>query len=300
MKNLIKSIFSILFLLVFVLGTSVYAQEETEQTEEKERDDRPVRAPFESSLLLDNQTVIVPTKGTMQYEIQHRFGTLENGISDFYGMWAPSNIRMGLGYVPKENIMVGIGATKFNQMIDINYKWNFLKQTRSWSMPVGVSFYGYVGIDTRGKQILEDNFSYRLSYFNELIIATRVNKKLSLQIIPSFTHYNAVDSLYSNDIFAISGSGRYKLTAQTSIILQVDQPITRHDAQVAYDLGLAYSAPLPNISFGVEISTSTHAFQIFLASYQSILYGQNMAYNTNDFLDGQILLGFNITRLWNW
>ncbi|NNF22184.1 MAG: hypothetical protein HKN67_09590 [Saprospiraceae bacterium] len=298
MKKVTQKILSLLFISLVAFSTGLYAQDEEEK--EKEKDKRPVRAPFESSIILDNQTVIVPGQGTMQFEIQHRFGTLENGISDFFGMWAPSNIRLGMGYVPKENIMLGIGATKFKQFVDINYKWNFLKQTRSWSIPVGLTWFGYVGIDTRGQEILDNKPEWRLSYFNELIIASRINNKLSLQVMPSFTHYNAVDSLYSNDIFAISAAGRYKISSQTSIIAEGDQPITRHDALTTNDDGLNYRLPLPNISLGFEISTSTHAFQIFVANYQAILYGENIAFNSNDIRNGEILLGFNITRLWNW
>jgi len=298
MKKLIYRILSLLVISLFAFSTCLYAQDEEEQ--EKEKDKRPVRAPFESSILLDNQTVIVPGQGTMQFEIQHRFGTLENGISDFFGMWAPSNIRLGMGYVPKENIMVGIGATKFNKFVDINYKWNFLKQTRSWSVPVGLTWYGYVAIDTQGKQHLEDNFDYRLAYFNELIIATRVNSKLSVQVIPSYTHVNAVDSLYNNDHFGLTFSGRYKVSSQSSIVLEYDHPLTHHDALTDGDLGDRKRLPLNNTSFGFEISTSTHAFQIFVANYQDILYHQNMSFNENDIFDGEILIGFNITRLWNW
>lgn len=290
---------SILFVSLLLVGTNLYAQEEQE---EQERDQRPVRSPFESSLLLDNQTVIVPTEGTMQFEIQHRFGTLENGLSDFFGMWAPSNIRLALGYVPKEDIMIGLGATKFNQFVDLNYKWNFIKQTRSWSMPVGLTLYGYVAMDTRGTDKapeFDENSAFRLSYFNELIIATRINSDLSVQLIPSFTHFNAVDSTYNNDTFAVTFSGRYKLTPQTSIIFEYDHPFTKHDAFITNDDGLMYRLPLDNFSFGVEISTSTHAFQIFFANYQEIMYHKNIAYNKNDSRQLEFLLGFNITRLWN-
>jgi len=297
MNKLTKHILSILILSIFAFSTSLYAQDEEE---EKKKDTRPVRSPFESSLILDNQTVVVPGQGTMQFEIQHRFGTLENGISDFFGMWAPSNIRLGMGYVPKENIMLGIGATKFNQFVDLNYKWAFLKQTRSWSVPVSITFYGYVAIDTRGQQYLEDNFTYRLSYFNELIFATKVNSKLSLQLTPSFTHFNAVDSLYNNDTWALTFNGKYKISSQSSIIFGYDHPFTKHEAVTTNDDGLSYRLPLPNYSLGIEISTSTHAFQIFVANYQEILYHKNFAYNSNDIREGEILIGFNITRLWNW
>lgn len=296
MKNIFTRFMPLVALLLLAFTFGAIAQEETE---EEEKDKRPVRAPFESSILLENQTVVVPSKGTMQFEIQHRFGTLENGISDFFGMWAPSNIRLGMSYAPVDDIILGVGGTKFNKFVDLNYKWNFVKQTRSWSMPVGLTFFGYAAIDTRGNTELEENFVYRMSYFNELIIATRFNHNFSLQVIPSFTHFNAVDSLYNNDTWAVTLSGRYKITAQTSFVFQYDQPLTTHDAVIDDGDGGTKSLPLSNLTLGFEISTSTHAFQIFVGNSQEILYHKNIAFNQNDFTQGDILIGFNITRLWN-
>ena len=53
---------------------------------------------FETSILIDNQTVVTPFKGTYEFEIHHRFGKMSNGITDLYGVYAPSNIRMGFNY----------------------------------------------------------------------------------------------------------------------------------------------------------------------------------------------------------
>jgi hypothetical protein len=56
----------------------------------------------------------------------------------------------------------------------------------------------------------------------------------------------------------------------------------------------------PNISFGVEFTSSSHAFQIFMGNFGDTLPQNNNAYNQNDFrYIGQYLIGFNITRLWN-
>ena len=55
----------------------------------------------------------------------------------------------------------------------------------------------------------------------------------------------------------------------------------------------------PNFGIGIEISTSTHAFQIFAGSSAGIIQQENLHYNQNNFWDGQFLIGFNITRLWS-
>ncbi len=47
----------------------------------QESEDYPVRL-FETSILIDNQTVTTPFKGMIEFEIHHRFGTVNNGLTD--------------------------------------------------------------------------------------------------------------------------------------------------------------------------------------------------------------------------
>ena len=72
----------------------------------------PLRDIFEAGTLIDNQTVNTPFKGLMEFQIQHRFGLITNGIEDVFGVYAPANIRMGLNFGITDRIMVGGGYTK--------------------------------------------------------------------------------------------------------------------------------------------------------------------------------------------
>jgi len=49
-----------------------------------------------------------------------------------------------------------------------------------------------------------------------------------------------------------------------------------------------------NMSFGFELGTGTHAFQVFITTFDNIVYQKNYLYNRNDFLNNDLLLGFNI------
>ncbi|MBZ0242699.1 MAG: DUF5777 family beta-barrel protein, partial [Bacteroidales bacterium] len=55
----------------------------------------------------------------------------------------------------------------------------------------------------------------------------------------------------------------------------------------------------PNFGIGWEIATSTHAFHIYIATADGIVPQHNAFYNKNDFTKGDMMLGFTITRLWN-
>lgn len=295
MKNVKIFKYSLILCIISMLAmisTPGFAQEE----EQEDRGKRPVRPPFESTWIMEQQTSVVPSAKTMQFDIQHRFGTLENGLSDLYGMWASSNIRLGMSYSLIDDLAIGVGTTKFNKFVDFNLKWNFLKQRRDWSIPVSLTYYGYVAVDTRNEENFDEGI-HRLSYLNELIISVRVSSKVSLQLTPSYVHFNAVDSLFSNDIIGLSFNGRVKLTPQSSIIFDYTTPLTKHDKTVSDTDNT--NLPLPNIGIGWEISTSTHAFQIFFQNYQEIMIHKSVAFNSNDFSSSSgWLLGFNITRLW--
>ena len=289
MKSRIILYISIIGILVFSFSNA-FAQDEPEE----DTGIKPVRAAFESSVLIDNQTTLVPAKGTFEFMIQHRFGTVENGISDLYGLYAPSNIRLGFTYTIMDKfgpLSIGFGTTKDNRYLDFNVKYAILQQTRNGKIPVSITYFGNMGIKAQGEkeELPNGNSSDRYSYFHQVLISRKLSTRLTVQIAPSLSHFNVVEKEMKNDHIAIAIGGRFKFSDQSSIILNVDQPITKH---TAYN-------PQPNVSIGIEISTSAHAFQVFLTNYSSIVPQQNNVYNNKDPWSGDFLIGFNITRLWN-
>lgn len=275
---------------------------------------KPVKNTFQSVWLIDNQTVLVPVKGTVEMDIMHRFGVVNNGYKDFWGFFAPSNIRLGVSYSPINKLFVGVGITKSNLLWDANAKYSIITQTKG-VYPVSISYYTNVGYDTR-KDEDKSIFSHstdRFSFFNQLLIARKVSEKLSLQVAPSLSHQNAVSGFYTkndstgnevfknmkNNHFSVALSGRLKVSQSTSLICNYEQPITKH----------ATNNPNPNISFGVELGTSGHCFQLFFTNYYLLSPQRNSLYNTNNPLGytkdekgtkvtgSKFLIGFNITRI---
>ena len=257
----------------------------------------PVKNTFESIWLLDNQTVMIPLKGAFEFDIQHRFGVWNKGYKDFYGLYAPSNIRLGFEYVPIKNLMLGFGFCKDRLQWDFNVKYALVKQSTG-GCPLSITYLGNVAIDTRSK----DNFvqsADRFAYFNQLMIARKITKALSVQVSPSLSYFNNVEGYFNseggispkmnNAHLAFAVLGRYKLNNSIAIIANYDQPITEHKT----------NNPDPNLSLGIEFSTGGHAFQIFAGNYSYILPQNNNFYNQNNYKDNQFLIGFNITRVWD-
>lgn len=296
MKN-----YKILLFAFLMLPFLVFSQEKEKDTIIK---DKPERAAFESSYIIDNPTNVLLSKNALEVQMAHRFGLINGGTNDLAGFWAPSNIRIGLAYGIHERLTIGYGTTKFDRLQDFNWKVGILKQTRSNKIPVSVSYYGNFVVDARQKnQGLFINTDDRFSYFNQLIIARRFNSKLSVQVAPSVSHYNIVENTMRNDMVAVAVGARYKISPQTSITVDYSQPITE----------FLMDNPSPGISLGLEFSTSAHAFQLFITNYQGIVPQKNYMFNQNDGFGndgsgdfnpfgsggGQFLIGFNITRIYN-
>ena len=248
-------------------------------------------APFEAEILIENQTVVTPYKGGLEYNIQHRFGTIKNGITDIFGVYAPSNIRMGFNYGLSEKLMVGVGSTKDYKLQDISWKYAILRQTESGSMPVSLSYFGNMVIDARAEEAwnngIEFSEMHRLSYATQLIVAHRFNEKFSLQVAPGFLYLNAVEEGLKNANVTLNAGARAKVIGYNSIVVEYNQLLTKQENS---DM-----QPKPGLSFGYEIGTGTHAFQIFLTNLSGLINERNLVYNTNDFTKGEFMLGFNIT-----
>ncbi len=292
----------LLLLIVSILGCMpVFAQEEVKAEIKQEEDNRkPERPAFESTFLIDNQTSLVPKKGTLEFILQHRFGSMANGVTDLYGLWAPGNIRIGASYTIfdklgigslKGPLSVGFGTTKNSRIQDLNWKYGILQQTKGGNIPVSVTYYGVAGMETAVpvNELPNGNASDRFSFFHQIIIARRFSSKLSVQVAPSISHYNVVNANMKNDMISLAVGARYKFSPQSAIILNLDQPITKMTA----------NNPYPNIGFGIEIATSAHAFQFFASSFDAIVPQKNNMYNQNDPYGKGLRIGFNITRLWN-
>ena len=289
MKNI-----KILLLSLLITPVFCFSQEEAKDSIV----DKPERPAFESSSLVDNQTNEVFVKNTLEIMMQHRFGLVDedNSLLGIYG--ANTNIRIGASYTILDWLAVGYGITKKNRVSDFNVKAALLRQTRSGRIPVSVTYYGNMGIDGRSGSANDSIFILRqdrYSYFHQIVIAKRFSPKFSMLIAPSMSHYNTVDNGYKNDRFSIALGGRYKISSQTSIIFDYSQPITKLSDDS--DINSIYDNP--GISLGAEFSTSGHAFQLFITNFNGILPQQNSMLNTNDFFDKGLLIGFNITRRYN-
>ncbi len=282
-------------ILILLLPFWVLSQEDVAESARVKS--KPVRAPFACPTVIDHQTVYIPTAKTLEFVIEHRFDKIEN-ISNLFGIYGSSNIRLGVNYSITDKLSVGFGTTKFRKLQDFRIKYNILEQTRDNKFPVAVTVYGNMGIDGRNKSYFGQDYKFtnRLSYFTELIVARKFTDWLSIQVAGNFSHINRVDSLMEHDKIGLSFSGRARITAQSSVVFNYGIPLKIKNIQEHTTLT---NPPQHNFGFGWEIATSTHVFQIFVTSATDLSPQYTMMENQNDWLNGDLFFGFTITRLWS-
>ena len=282
----------------------------------KTKDDKPVSNTFNSGIFLENQTYMTNGANVFECVINHRFGALSDGSKMDWGLYAPSNIRLGVDYGILKNLQIGLGATKDNLLFDGDLKWNFLKQTNSGSVPVSVTYYGNVAFNGSATSVFADpafKGVYRFSYFNEILVSYKFCKFFNLQVAPTYAHYNLVETanpqvpaggdstakpVRPNDNFGFSALGKLNIDDTHAFMFEYDANFSK----LKIPENDAYKNPQPIIALGFEIATAAHSFQIFVSTGGSIVYQQNMVYNQNYFLNKNgiksgLAIGFNITRV---
>ena len=164
-------------------------------------------------------------------------------------------------------------------------------------MPVSVAYYGDIAKSAKPSDDFinsegEYKYSNRFSYFHEIMIARKMNSKLTLQLAGTFSYFNLIDSVYGQHAFyGVNFTGRYKFSPQSSVVVDFGYPLNVSDIN-------GDTKPLPNLGIGYEVSTGSHQFQVFVCNADGIINQDIAVYNRNDFFKGDILIGFNITRQW--
>ncbi|HET6559870.1 MAG TPA: DUF5777 family beta-barrel protein, partial [Prolixibacteraceae bacterium] len=134
-------------------------------------------------------------------------------------------------------------------------------------------------------------FSSRLAYVQQLLIARKINENLSIQLTPTYIHRNLVKTeLDQNDIYALGAGGRYKLSKRLSI---------NGEYYYTYQPNADFLDPRTYnvLSVGVDIETGGHVFQIMLTNTQGMREGTFIPATLGSWDNGDIHLGFNISRV---
>ena len=278
--------YRIRFTLLFIaLSFSTYAQDELlELLEGETQGEEYVSATFKSTRLVNGHSVEVRSKGVLEFIISHRFGTLNSGYEQFWGL-DNSSIRLALEYGLTDNLNIGIGRASFEKVIDTFLKYRVLRQSNTF--PITITGFGSLTrktIDIPGLEGVDRN-----TYSGQLLIARKFNSNLSLQVMPIVIQRNLVPTgRDANLLFALGLGGRYKVTNRVAINAEYYPQLTE------------FSDSFENsFAIGVDIETGGHVFQLHLTNAVQMNEQGFIGGTTDNFFDGDIHYGFNISRVFD-
>ncbi|MCB0572014.1 MAG: hypothetical protein KDC66_19750 [Phaeodactylibacter sp.] len=247
-------------------------------------------ASFKTNRVINLHSLESTSAGVLDFKISHRFGTLNRGAYELFGL-DNASIRLGLDYGITNQLTVGIGRSSYQKAYDGFLKYKFLRQSSGKrNMPVSAALLATAAIQTlKWENPERDNyFSSRLYYTYQLIVGRKFSENFSVQLSPTVVHRNLVaTNAEAHDVIAIAAAGRIKLTKRVAL-----------NAEYIYvlpdQLGPEY---LNSLSIGFDIETGGHVFQLHFTNSTSMIEKGFVTETTQDWLDGGIHFGFNVSRV---
>jgi hypothetical protein len=282
-----RPLIAILFSLIVVSG---YGQEDLLNELEKaqgEQTDYAIQT-FKGTRVINGHSIETKPGGALEFIISHRFGTLNSGSYNLWGLDA-STIRLGLEYGITDQFGVGVGRSSLDKSYDAYLKYKLLRQSSGVrSFPFTLTVLGSTQYKTNKSGADEGlSTSDRTSYSFQALIARKFSPGFSFQVAPVLVHRNAVDqNFFVNDLIALGLGTRARITRSLSVHLEYYARLNEKENNPNFDA----------LGIGIDIETGGHVFQLVFTNTLGMMERIVVAETNEDFWDGDIHFGFNITR----
>lgn len=284
MKNILS------LMLVLLVSGSVFAQDDLLKDMEAgaPKVSQIEMAAFKGLQIGNMQSTKLPVKGEFYFLVSHRFGDLQKGNENFFGL---DNALTRIGGIYGVTNWLSIGASRhtYNKTYELSAKIKLADQMVD-GFPLTIVEYNSMDINSSLKSDIEPElkFTNRLAYTSQLLVSRKFSESFSLQLTPIFVHKNLLDpEIEKKDQFLMGAGGRYKISKRIS--LNVDYAARAGASDHDY-----YINPL---TVGIDIETGGHVFQMVLSNSQIM---NDVAYYTNTIgrsNGGGIFFGFNMYRV---
>jgi len=249
----------------------------------------PVKGTFKALHIVNAHTIESPARGDLNFIIMHRFGQLNEGAYAFFGL-DNAFIRLGFDYGVTDRLGIGIGRSSLEKTFDGYLKYKLIRQTEGTrTVPVSIGLFGSITSYTLrfpDKPFL--NAKFRTTYTTQVMIARKFSPSFSLQLSPTWLHFNMVPTRSdNNDLIAAMLGGRLKFNKRMAVTAEYNYLFP----------GQTESMDLTNsLSLGIDIETGGHVFQLVFSNSRGMIEPQYVARTTGDWFDGDIFFGFNVSR----
>jgi hypothetical protein len=262
-------------------------------------------ATFKSTRIINMHSTEMTGAKNLQFMIIHHFGELwdtkegANNLGRLFGMNAGfANTYMSFDYSPNKWLNLGL-AFAGDMNLEGTAKFKLMRQqTGLHNYPVSIALVSTARTNFSDADPAPNDFEWnKVSYLNQLLIARKFSESFSLQLMPSWVHYNIVayGSGNSHDIFNIGLGGRMKLSDKTAITFEYTRQLNMYENVI--DKSGEIVSYSPNLfSLGYDWDTGGHVFQFFVTNSSFASNIPQLTVNSEKDNFGQWSIGFNLNR----
>lgn len=297
-----KKIFLLLVSCFGILAFSVAQDSAAVETKEAPKQ-KFTKATFNSSKIINMQSVEMGTKGTMQFMVSHHFSYLwtkdagSQNLAQFFGLNSGiARTYLSFDYSPQTWLNLGValaGSSKYEAWA----KFKLLRQqTGVKNIPVSVVLYSMMNVNTATNPDITFAGN-KFAFMNQLLIARKVTDRFSVQVMPTWIHFNIVPYGINNshEVFSLGLGAKYKATNTLNVTLEYARQLNMYKNLVTKN-GSIISYEPDLLSAGIEINTGGHLFQFYVGSTMDASNIDQLARNTSKIKDKNLAFGFTINR----
>lgn len=253
-----------------------------------------VSGTFKSTRVINLHSVEMVAPTNLDFRISHRFGALDGGAYEFFGL-DQATMRLAFEYGVTRWLNIGIGRSTYGKTVDGFIKAKIIRQTKGKRiMPFSVVYLASATINgLKWEDPDQTNyFSSRMAYAHQLIIASKVHRMFSLQISPTIIHKNLVASAADkNTSFALGFSGRVKLSNRITVNAEYIYRIPPKEITPTFE------ANYNSLSVGFDIETGGHVFSLHFSNSAPMFETGFVSETGKAWKKGGVHFGFNISRM---
>ena len=243
---------------------------------------------FKSLKIVNLESTKLAAKGDLYIVIAHRFGYIDKGFEDFFGL-DEANTRIQFVYGLTNGITIHASRSGFQKTYEVAAKYRLAGQNKQ-GFPFDIVGFNSLAINSELEKttLPKLEFTDRLAYVNQILISRKFNENLSLEIAPTHFHQNYVaNNSQDNSQFALGLGGRYKFSKRWSF-----------NMDYAAHLNRASNSGFKNpLSIGFDLETGGHVFQMHFTNSQAMHESGYLGNTTGSWNEGQIAFGFNLIRV---
>lgn len=276
----------IYLLILIFLGWNCMAQDDLlAELDSAQTEGSYATASFKGLQIVTLQSTKLPAKKEFYMVVSHRFGTVKDGFSEFFGL---DNATTKLGFIYGLTDWLSLSASRHTllKVYEGSVKYRIIRQSDNF--PVELLGYHTIGINSlyQKDDYPKIEFTDRLDYTTELLASRKFTDKLSFQLISAYIHKNLYNpQIENNNQFALGAGGRMKISKRLSLNLEYMYNFDQPDF---------YTNPL---SVGLDIETGGHVFQLLFTNSQPMTESGYLTNAAGDWGDGDFFFGFNLYRV---